>query len=430
MKKIAIRLSALVLAACLFTGCSIANTAGGESEADRKNAGGEAVSGSVAAEDDGGLDVRNQDCRENSNCHYTIVEDKEGNSYIAQSDLAGKQIKKIRFDIDGIEWVTDEWIYYTTVRDEDILWRMPVKKTERGEKLLTERKEKVLEECIEVYYATDLYVITDVWINGNWVLCKYNCKTEKRTELVKVKEEDDQAEVLWSVWYPLMWQGKLFFERRDKLCLLDPEDGEVSPLHTFDSSEGDWREQYILEDYGLKGDELYYKTENDNVYRLNCSTKKSECVLGRAEFREEVRRLPYGDIEDICFDLMWLDQDRIYFSFTIEWTERDKTTGKKAVCRKEELFSAALNDQTQLRHEDKLMDYLDKKGKRKVTDVLEYRYLGEILGGWDGVIAAIYHPKENTSEKRYAIYDIRTKEIMDVEEKEILGKKYEDIFFG
>ena len=152
--------------------------------------------------------------------------------------------------------------------------------------------------------------------------------------------------------------------------------------------------------------------------------------MGRAEFLEEVRRLPYGDIEDICFDLMWLDQDRIYFSFTIEWTERDKTTGKKAVCRKEELFSAALNDLTQLRHEDKLMDYLDKKGKRKVTDVLEYRYLGEILGGWDGVIAAIYHPKENTSEKRYAIYDIRTKEIMDVEEKEILGKKYEDIFFG
>ncbi len=167
MKKIAIRLSALVLAACLFTGCSIANTAGGESEADRKNAGGEAVSGSVAAEDDGGLDVRNQDCRENSNCHYDIVRDKEDNPYVAQSDLAGKQIKKIRFDIDGIEWVTDEWIYYTTVRDEDILWRMPVKKTERGEKLLTERKEKVLEGCNEVYYATDLYVITDVWINEN-----------------------------------------------------------------------------------------------------------------------------------------------------------------------------------------------------------------------------------------------------------------------
>ncbi len=421
MKKIGIRLSALVLSVCLFTGCSIANTAGGESEADRKNAGGEAVSGSVAAEDDGGLDVRNQDCRENSNCHYSIVRDKEGNPYVAQSDLAGKQIKKIRFDIDGIEWVTDEWFYYTTVRDEDILWRMPVKKTERGEKLLTERKEKVLEGCNEVYYATDLYVITDVWINGNWVLCKYNCKTEKRTELVKVKEEDDEAEVLWSVWYPLMWQGKLFFERRDKLCLLDPEDGEVSPLHTFDSSEGDWRERYILEDYGLKGDELYYKTENDNVYRLNCSTKKSECVLGRAEFREEVRRLPYGDIKDIYFELMWLDQDRIYFSFVIGWTERDKTTGKKAVCHKDELFSAALSDLTQLRHEDKLMDYLDKKGEGNG---------GGILGGWDGVIAAIYHPKENAFEDRYVIYDIRTEEIMDGEEKGIWEKKYEDIFCG
>ena len=56
--------------------------------------------------------------------------------------------------------------------------------------------------------------------------------------------------------------------------------------------------------------------------------------------------------------------------------------------------------------------------------------MGGILGGWDGVIAAIYHPKENVSEKRYVIYDIRTEEIMDVEEKEILGKKYEDIFFG
>lgn len=419
MKKIGIRLSALVLSVCLFTGCSIANTAGGESEADRKNAGGEAVSGSVAAEDDGGLDVRNQDCRENSNCHYTIVRDKEGNSYIAQSDLAGKQIKKIRFDIDAIEWVTDEWFYYTTAWD-DILWRMPVKKTERGETLFTERKEKVLEGCNRVCYATDLYVITDVWINGNWVLCKYNCKTEKRTELVKVKEEDDEAQVLWGVWYPLMWQGKLFFERRDKLCLLDPEDGEVSPLHTFDSSEGDWREHYILEDYGLKGDELYYKTENDNVYRLNCSTQKSECVLGRAEFREEVRRLPYGDIKDIYVGLMWLDQDRIYFSFVIEGTERDKTTGKKTVCHKDELFSAALSDLTQLRHEDKLMDYLDKKGEGN---------RGEILGGWDGVIAVIYHPKENASENRYVIYDIRTEEIMDEEEKGIWGKKYGDIFF-
>ena len=50
------------------------------------------------------------------------------------------------------------------------------------------------------------------------------------------------------------------------------------------------------------------------------------------------------------------------------------------------------------------MDYLDKKGEGN---------RGEILGGWDGVIAAIYHPKENASENRYVIYDIRTEEIMD-----------------
>jgi len=117
---------------------------------------------------------------------------------------------------------------------------------------------------------------------------------------------------------------------------------------------------------------------------------------------------------------MWLDQDRIYFSFVIEGTERDKTTGKKTVCHKDELFSAALSDLTQLRHEDKLMDYLDKKGEGN---------RGEILGGWDGVIAVIYHPKENASENRYVIYDIRTEEIMDEEEKGIWGKKYGDIFF-
>lgn len=428
MKKRVIRFTALALAVCLFTGCSIANTTGGESEADRKNVSGEAVSGSVAAEDDGILAGRNQNFQENSNCRYTIAED---DSYIVQFNRAGKQKKKIRirFDIDAIEWVTDKWFYYVTDRGD--LWRMPVKKTEEGEQLLTEKKEKVLEGCGEVQYATDLYVIADVWINEILVLCKYNCRTGKRTELVTVKEEDDEAQVLWgSGYYPLMWQGKLFFERRDKLCLLNPEDGEVSPLHTFGSSEGDWEDTYILDHFVLKGDELYYTTvETENLYRLNCSTKKSECVMERKECQKEVRRLLYEDmdIEDIWCELMWLDQDRIYFAFDICWTEKDKTTGKKSACYKEELFSASVSDLTQLRHEDKLMDYLDKKSTvKKGSDVTA----NEILGGSDGVIAAEYHvyKQEKVCESRYVIYDIRTGEIRETAGKDML-ENYEELLY-
>lgn len=420
MRRITMQIASLVLAASLFTGCSVTNTA-----SDTPGASGGAVSGSVAAED-GEIEPAglNQSYMENSDNRYDMLYDEDRDiCFIAQYRLDGTLVKKNKIDGEDIEWVTDEWLYYSTIdkKENDILWRIPIKKTEKGDRLLTDKKEKVLKAySIVIDYITDAYIIMEIWDGKKEHdgVCKYELESGKLTQLIP---EEEDAECLWTSEYPVVWQGELFFEGYDEFYLLNPEKEQVASICPLGRSDS-------VDDYALTGNEFYFLSGN-KLYQYHCSSKKLKCVISEKAFLKEVKKLKLGSVEEIYIEDMYLNQGRLYFFTDVYWTEKDGSSGKEISYSKDELFSAAIDDLEKIRHEDKLMDYLDKKGKYENSEWerelgLPAYHTSWLDDGADGRILASYRKgKENY---RFVLYDLQTGEIEDMAEDK-LPKEYDDL---
>lgn len=420
MRRITMQIASLVLAASLFTGCSVTNTA-----SDTPGASGGAVSGSVAAED-GEIEPAglNQSYMENSDNRYDMLYDEDRDiCFIAQYRLDGTLVKKNKIDGEDIEWVTDEWLYYSTIdkKENDILWRIPIKKTEKGDRLLTDKKEKVLKAySIVIDYITDAYIIMEIWDGKKEHdgVCKYELESGKLTQLIP---EEEDAECLWTSEYPVVWQGELFFEGYDEFYLLNPEKEQVASICSLGRSDS-------VDDYALAGNEFYFLAGN-KLYQYHCSSKKLKCVISEKAFLKEVKKLKLGSVEEIYIEDMYLNQGRLYFFTDVYWTEKDGSSGKEISYNKDELFSAAIDDLEKIRHEDKLMDYLDKKGKYENSEWEREQGLPAYHTSWlddgaDGRILASYRKgKENY---RFVLYDLQTGEIEDMAEDK-LPKEYDDL---
>ena len=420
MRRITMQIASLVLAASLFTGCSVTNTA-----SDTPGASGGAVSGSVAAED-GEIEPAglNQSYMENSDNRYDMLYDEDRDiCFIAQYRLDGTLVKKNKIDGEDIEWVTDEWLYYSTIdkKENDILWRIPIKKTEKGDRLLTDKKEKVLKAySIVIDYITDAYIIMEIWDGKKEHdgVCKYELESGKLTQLIP---EEEDAECLWTSEYPVVWQGELFFEGYDEFYLLNPEKEQVASICPLGRSDS-------VDDYALTGNEFYFLSGN-KLYQYHCSSKKLKCVISEKAFLKEVKKLKLGSVEEIYIEDMYLNQGRLYFFTDVYWTEKDGSSGKEISYSKDELFSAAIDDLEKIRHEDKLMDYLDKKGKYENPEWerelgLPAYHTSWLDDGADGRILASYRKgKENY---RFVLYDLQTGEIEDMAEDK-LPKEYDDL---
>ena len=421
MRRITMQIASLVLAASLFTGCSVTNTA-----SDTPGASGGAISGSVAAEDgEIGQAGQKRSYRENSDNRYDISYDKGKDAWVfAQYRLDGTLVKKSKIEEYGdgdIEWVTDECLYFIAEdkNGDDVLWRIPIKKTEKGDQLLTDKKEKLLKAySIDIDYVTDSYIIMEIDDDTGKLggVYKYECKTGKLTELIQEKEE---AEVLWGSEYPLMWRGELFYEGIDKLYSLDPEKGQVSSLYTFGESDG-------IDDYVLTGNGFYFLVAND-LYLLDCTSKKIECAISEKKFLKAVRDHKIGKQQEISVDEMYLDQGRLYFFPTVYWIGKDNGSGEKTFYSKDGVFSISLSDMGEIRYEDKLMEYLDKKGTYEKDSGKSgfYAYFTSYFYGCaDGKLLASYeHGK-----KRFVLYDLHTGEIKDMAEDKV-PEKYEDLLY-
>lgn len=420
MRRITMQIVSLVLAASLFTGCSVTNTA-----SDTPGASGGAVSGSVAAED-GEIEPAglNQSYMENSDNRYDMLYDEDRDiCFIAQYRLDGTLVKKNKIDGEDIEWVTDEWLYYSTIdkKENDILWRIPIKKTEKGDRLLTDKKEKVLKAySIVIDYITDAYIIMEIWDGKKEHdgVCKYELESGRLTQLIP---EEEDAECLWTSEYPVVWQGELFFEGYDEFYLLNPEKEQVASICPLGRSDS-------VDDYALTGNEFYFLSGN-KLYQYHCSSKKLKCVISEKAFLKEVKKLKLGSVEEIYIEDMYLNQGRLYFFTDVYWTEKDGSSGKEISYSKDELFSAAIDDLEKIRHEDKLMDYLDKKGKYENPEWerelgLPAYHTSWLDDGADGRILASYRKgKENY---RFVLYDLQTGEIEDMAEDK-LPKEYDDL---
>lgn len=426
MKRITatMKIASLVLAVGLFTGCSVTNTAN-----DTPGASGGAVSGSVASEEGKEeLAVQKRSYLENSDNRYDISYGDDYNGVLIQYRLDGTLVKKSKTEIEDIEWVTDEWLYYRTENektDMETLWRIPIKKTEKGDQLLTDKKEKVLKlYSMQIEYVTDSYIIMDIYQDGDAKnkklsgICKYDLKTGKLTELIS---KDEEADSVWGSEYPLMWEGNLLFEGYEKLYILNPEKEHVSSCYSFGESE-------YLDDGAITGNEFYFLV-SDKLYRYNFHTKKTECVISDKKFLKAVQNLNLGNIKSFYTEEMYLNQGRVYFCVEIEWTKK-KGSEQECHYNKDELFSVSLDDPGKIRHEDKLMDYLDQKGKfRKYSYGTGWSYYSSICieGFVDGKVLASYSKRHDGEDYkyRYVLYDIQSGEIQDMAEK-ALPEEYED----
>lgn len=416
MKKAQMKICSLVLAVSLFTGCSAMNTAGGTQVANRGT-----VSGSVAAEAGSReLSGESRSYRKNSDNWYDVSDEEDG--MLLQYRLDGTLVKKIRMDIAQLGWVTDDFLYYFTVdkKLKDVLWKIPIKKTEQGDQLQTDRKEKLLKATsVDVIYGTDEFLMLEIY-KGNkepkqYDVSRYDCKTG---ELVGLMTEEEGISVLWGREYPFMWGGKLLFyhEAEQFLAALVPQTGEIFSIYSQ-------KELDFEMPYAFTGDDLYFFSDDD-LYRLRCSEKEMERLISGKEFLKAVRKLKPGKETGCEVRGLYLDQDRLYFRTYMEYSEKDKASGDKVIYQKEGLFRVSIDDFGTIIYEDKLMDYLDQKGKYEINEKksgLRGYFTSVLEDCGKGKYVASYG--EEASKRRYVLYDLQTGEIEDMT-KDQIPKEY------
>lgn len=424
MKKVIRDIISLTLAASLFTGCSMGNTAGVTLEAS-----GSAIS-NVVTSFSGisaalGTDSETRATRQagskwaNDDNKYAVA--KWGDA-LFQGKLdtdPDEYDKTIDMDIISLEWVTNEWIYYTVYVDDmyregQELWRMPIEKTKRGDKVKRDEKEKLFSKYeITVVYAADSYLIMVIYDKKRRAsMCKYDLDTGEWETLIGYKELGDDCYVLDdNSGNPYVVNGDLVIEGEKELYRMDPETGECVALYPRDS-EG-------VYDQRQSGGILYFLMDN-SLYSYDGISRRVTPLIRKKTLKEVVEKLGKGKIWDIGMYDLYVDRGRVYL--VIE-TERLGQIQEDAPYRKEyynkiELFSVPEDDPKQLQREDKLMDYLDTKGiyvegdsdDPREGDYCVYDHTESIEAVRDGMVYACYET-DNGKKDHYVKYDTRTQKI-------------------
>lgn len=420
-KKI-MRAVSLALAMTVFTGCSMGNTASVMPEASGSTISEEAVrkdevSGSAVSGNMTGRDSQDKETKEPSrqvgnpstNDDNEYVRDRYGDA-IVQYDLKGNLIKTIPMDIDGVEWVTNEWLYYTSGYDGG-LWRIPIEKTEKGDHLKIKKQERLLKKNGNDYYIiymTDSYFLMEKWNDEKEGICKYELESGKITDVIGSEElgEDEELEFYDDEMCNLIViNGNLFFEGEKELFCLDLESGESNVIYSTG--------RYGISSYEKSGNVLYFLLDNA-LYQYDSISKKVACLISEESFIKEVDKLGLGFVVDPDVTEIYLDKGTMYFILKAEWLRK----GKKGFYEKDELFSAPEGHFEQLHREDKLMDYLDKKGWYKKDTEEDYFISYENTSGinefYDGSVYASWYLTEESVECQVVKYDLTTKKIKKV----------------
>ena len=92
---------------------------------------GEGISGSIASVKEDGFEKNGKSRYENDDNRYKENEEFDG---LIQYRLDGTKVREIELRIDCVQWVSNEWIYYTSWDEEyqDALYRIPIEKTKKG----------------------------------------------------------------------------------------------------------------------------------------------------------------------------------------------------------------------------------------------------------------------------------------------------------
>lgn len=313
----------------LFTGCGVETSVTGLKSVSG-SATGNAVSGSavtVKKEKDG--QDRKRNCYQNDMYRYELEDNILYQCCLnEESRLNGKRIEIeeiIEADAELL-WVTNQWLYYESNAQEKTLFRIPIEKTQQGESLRMEDKEKLFSSSdFHLGYVTDSYLIVaqgqyiDDWYKGD-MICRYDLKDKKWTRIIGCKKA---PEVLWGQYYPVMIHNRLIINAEGQLYSLDPDTGEMDVIYTYSGPYllcvGSW-EQY--------NGALYFLMDR-TLFRYDGGSQRAESVISEADFlkkldetdqdREDIMR------EDIMIEDMVLSGDKLYIDVMISKKEIDCT---------------------------------------------------------------------------------------------------------
>lgn len=432
MKKIISTILIISMMTVLAVGCQMENVASGTPESD-----GRAVSGSAAMSDsdmiDGKYEGDGLKWYANSDNQYYFHEDGS----LIQCRLDGSRVKKIKLDAEDspeVGWVTDQWIYYRVIdkKQEDVLWRIPIEKTGKGDHLLTQKSEKICAAPgqLSVDYVSDTCLILEIEDCDEecTALYRYDLAGKKLRQLL---DESSFWDLMWSKDYPLLMEGDLFVESTDDdyettyLSRLDPETGKLHQIGAY-AAELSGADEWLQ-----KGDLLWILADN-TLYRYSGRNDKFECVIPEECFQsgmEKLRRgaMIYGEVGTI-----YLDNGRFYFPVRIRWQDKDQTeksSGKASEYEKTELFSAPVDDLSSLCYESGIMDSLVSGDEESVYGEYkegEYFHTGEFCNITDRKIYYHYEKNKNKKgewEQRYVVYDCDSGEKKDLTKKELSEKE-------
>lgn len=402
------------LVAALLTGCGLSNTAG-DTVSDGAVSG-SAVSGDAVApqnrkvkdqadkDETTATEVKN--CLANDDNRYGIGYNNDGDPFLRQTRLDGSHKKKIEIkDIESVCWVTNEWVYYIASKEGDekaTLYRIPIKKTEQGDSLLLKRKEVVVtENYVDDLYVTDTYIIyctcDDKYRDR---IYKLDLRTKEKKNLLLAEDADDIFGICY-MWgkdeddekrFPLMKSGKLFFCSEDKVWLLDPETEEVKQL-----ASGDWFWHEV------KQGKIWF-VGDESIYWYDEKKEEVVCVLSREQLRELlVQEGILGNKQSkrkVEIYETWYYQGRFYLE--VYWYDKKLET--------DVLLSFSLQNPEDIRNERTASDFIRKYNEK------EYFY-EEVYGVKDGKMLMGFWA-EGDEEDFYAVYDLDTKRIRRIREKE------------
>ncbi len=387
---------------------------------------GEAISGSIVSVRDDGSEKNGKSRYENDDNRYKENEEFDG---LIQYRLDGTKVREIELQIDEVQWVSNEWVYYTGWNEQyqDTLYRIPIEKTRKGDRLLTDQREKIWSSSgIVIYYATDSYLILERE-SDHAELYKYYLKTKKKTKLIAGEEDVsplsmaghfvDDTLVPDSQDHTLMLDGELFFETYRNLYRLDPETGKIAAVCPTG-------EKYV--DFALYRGEFYFLRDNE-LYYFNRESKKAELYLSEEKLIQQLGKLESKELTKLSSREMALARGRIYLAFGMEWRQKDRETGKDVLYQRDGLFHVDITEPGRVAREDVLMEYLDQKGRYERTasgaGSLRAEHTCSFEEYLEGTACFVHcYKKKGKEHCRYIFYDLATKEREERDEDELVSE--------
>lgn len=394
-----------------------------------------------------------------SNCYFNIPDgvDIQG---VIQQDIAGTtegQVIEIP-DCGEVCAVTDSELYYIKyhenyddedseeTKDNDSLCRIPIEKTDHGDKLLIEQSETIFqpEESIQdiddIPYITDKYII---YISNSRLLYKLTL-TEKTPQLLyewkdaEEYEEDGYFTLMkdYNNNHLIQKDGLLFLAMYTGIFTLDPDSGELHQIHTDEYDNNHWQAAF--------NGNLYF-TCGHEVYLYDGTTDQAVCLLNADAIYQSVDAVnPWSDSDSDTetnrhckIKGIYPDGDKIYYNIEANWRKKEKAANGREKGKMVDqwyhrtlLFSTQNEKDSALQYEKDFSEYWNRTIKHKkdcpdeeeIGRLYESLELGHIHGIQNHTIT--FCPNGNVTDTM-AEYDLQTGNTRQLSNLEVERWKYE-----